>query len=96
MLLMELVPVLDGESFILHDGMARVWCVQTVVKNAIGSRILRTWHRVLRDLAVSSIQGQVRQGPGYGLSHGLYGREQGQGGEPPHYQSYSAPHQLRN
>ncbi|CAE6412544.1 unnamed protein product [Rhizoctonia solani] len=32
----------DGESFILHDGMARVWCVQTVVKNVVGSAKLVT------------------------------------------------------
>ncbi|CAE6379383.1 unnamed protein product [Rhizoctonia solani] len=30
------------ESFILHDGNTRVWCVQTVVENAVGSAKLAT------------------------------------------------------
>ncbi|CUA77648.1 hypothetical protein RSOLAG22IIIB_06701 [Rhizoctonia solani] len=68
------------------DGTGIGLCAQTVVKNVVGSAKLTT-------------SDQVRQGPGYGRSRSLLGsycREQGQGRQPPHYQSYSAPRQARN
>ncbi|CUA77652.1 hypothetical protein RSOLAG22IIIB_06705 [Rhizoctonia solani] len=126
MLWMELASVLDGESFILHDGMTRVWCVQTVVKNVVGSAKLatsvyadgscvhgtafygawlfpqfRTKSVKAQDTVVRVVYlGYTAENKGKDGAHHIHcalfiGLIQTTR-EPPHYQSYGVPHQVRS